>query len=228
MLNKRCYRLLFRTLMAFFMLQIAHAQSEWSLTPGFYYNGGWSTMDVGGFGPIAGLEYKPTKTHFFSLELRTKYGFYFFNDGTEWVTDENGNKLLPPLNNNEARVDYKLFTPRIGLVPKLHLRFDKPLSLFLENELDIGLMTGKIKYFGFGERKRITEPIYCYSVGVGFEFKGDRDKGGPHLVLSMGYSTLNFINNIKKHRPTGYNVEIPNQRAPFYMNLVLKFPLKCK
>ena len=234
MLNKRCYRLPFGVLLAFFMLPIVHAQSEWSMKAGVNYNGGFSGMDVLGGAVVAAFEYKPAKDHFFSVDFRTKYGEYWFNDGTEWGSSPvwNGDGYLndneptiPPLNKNEARVKYSVFTPQIGLAPKFHLRSSKPLSLFLENEFDIGLMTGKIRYMGFDERKKITEPIYCYSVGVGLEYECNRGNGGPHLILSMGYSTLNFNDNIKKHQPVGYNEKIPNQHTPFYMNIIFKFSL---
>ena len=225
MISKRYYSLLLGALMAFFMLPVVHAQSEWSLNAGSNLNTGFTAMDVGGFGPIVSLEYMPAKDHFFSLELRTKYDFYFFNDGSKWATDEFGNKISPPINKNEARLDYNFFTPRIGLAPKLHLRFNKPVSLFLENEFDIGLMTGKAKYIGFDEKKKITEPIYCYSVGVGFELNVNNN-WDMSIIFSMGYSTLNFKDNIVKHKPIGFQTNIPNQRAPFYCNIIFKFPLK--
>ena len=40
------------------------------------------------------------------------------------------------------------------------------------------------------------------------------------------YIILDFFDNIKKHQPIGSLENIPNQHAPFYMNLVFKFPLK--
>ena len=229
MLNKRYYRLLFGTLMAFFMLQIVHAQSKWYLNTGAYFNIGSTTMDVGGEALDVGLEYKPAKKHLFSIELRTKIGHYTFNDGTEKVSfpdgdDIPGNEpLYPPLNKNEARVKYKIFFPGIGLVPKLHIHFNKPISLFLENEFDIGLMSGNFKYKGFDKREKITEPIYCYSAGIGIEYEDDDDDWG--ISVSMGYSTLNFRDEIVKHQPVGYNEKIPNQHTPFYMNIIFKFSL---
>ena len=222
MLYKKYYSLLLGTLMTFFMIQIVHAQSEWSFNAGMYVNNGISSLDAGGVALNAGLEYKPKKKHLFSMELRTKLGHYSFNDGTEWATDEFGNENIPPLNPNEARVKYKLFTPMIGLVPKLHLHFNKPLSIFLENEFDIGLMTGRARYKGFDKRKKITEPIYCYNVGIGVEYEDENQV----YSVSIGYSTLDFNDEIAKHKPIGYQEKIPNQHTPFYVSFLIKFSLK--
>ena len=115
------------------------AQSRLSLTPGLFYNGTTFDKDVSGFGAILGLEYMKSKEHFFSMELRTKYAYYSFDDGTKWREDKDG-VLKPPVNRDEARLEYSLFSPQVGLVPKLHVLLDESFSLFIENEFSAGLM----------------------------------------------------------------------------------------
>ncbi|MCD8165244.1 MAG: hypothetical protein LUE93_03430 [Bacteroides sp.] len=200
--------------------QTSIAQSQFSLTPGFFYNGTTFTENVSGFGAMLGLEYMRRKDHFFSLELRTKYGYYSFDDGTKWIEDKDG-VLKPPKNNDEARVEYSLFSPQVGLVPKFHLYFDESFSLFLENECYVGLMSGKFKYKEAPQKKSFTEPIFSYNIGAGTEYKLKKYV----FVGSLGYSTLNFRNKIKKHQPVNYQHPIPNQHAGFYINILIKVPL---
>lgn len=109
--------------------QIMNAQSKFSLNPGVYYNGSFFDDDAKGIGLILGLEYMPSKDHMFSIELRTRYGYYTFDDGTKWGEDRDGN-IVPPKNPGEARLNYNLFSPQVGIVPKIHLYFDESLSFF--------------------------------------------------------------------------------------------------
>lgn len=199
--------------------RITAAQSKFSLTPGLFYNGAGFGDKVNGFGGIIGLEYQQHATHFFSLELRTKYACYLFDDGTRWREDKDGN-LQPPVNPGEARLEYTLFSPQAGLVPKFHLYLDESLSFFVENEFSLGLMSGRFRYKGFTETKRFTEPIFSYNVGAGIGYK--LKKGT--LLCSVGYSTLNFRKKIYKHRPANYREGIPNQDAVLWVNLIFKIP----
>jgi hypothetical protein len=92
--------------------------------------------------------------------LRTRYGFYTFDDGTKWREDADG-VLQPPKNSGKARLEYTLFSPQVGLVPKLYVGLDENLFLFLENEFSIGLMSGNFKYWGKPNmKKQITEPVF--------------------------------------------------------------------
>ena len=211
---------LFSILSLFLMSQAVNAQSKLSLMPGFYYNGTGLNGDVSGLGAIVGLEYMQHKDHFFSVELRTKYGYYTFDDGTKWRVDNDGGLVLSA--RDEARLEYSLFSPQIGLVPKLHLRFDEPLSLFIENEIAVGLMTGRFKYNqGYDVKKSFTESVFCYNVGVGVEYRLNKCT----LVGSIAYSTLNFRSGIKRHQPTGFQGWIPNQNAAILINILFKVPL---
>ncbi|MDR1500985.1 MAG: hypothetical protein LBT43_00830 [Prevotella sp.] len=201
--------------------QVVLAQSKVSLVPGIFYNGGGFKEEVQGYGLAIGLEYKPITSHFFSLELRTKYGVYSFDDGTKWTEDVNG-VLQPPKNLNKARLEYTLFSPQIGLVPKLYIDIDEDLSLFLENEFSTGLMSGNFKYGGQPyAKKNITEPIFNYSIGFGVEYGMNKYS----FVGSIGYSTLNFRGKIWKHQPKNYQGQIPNQSAGLIINIMLKVPL---
>jgi hypothetical protein len=95
-----------------------------------------------GIGLILGLDYE--FNHFMSVELRARYGFYSFDDGTEWKTNDDGT-WSPPQNENKPRIEYLLYSPKIGIVPKYHLSLDDffdGISVFLENEFSVGLMTG--------------------------------------------------------------------------------------
>lgn len=209
-------------LIAFFMItfQNINAQAQLSLTPGAFYNGNFSSDDLNGFGAILGLEYRIRPEHFFSIELRTKYGYYSFDDGTKWREDSYG-QLQPPQNKGEARVDYSLFCPQIGLVPKFYLPIIENLSLFLENEFSIGLITGKFRYKGVPDKVHFTESIFNYNVGLGAEYKLEKCT----LAGSLGYSTLNFRSKIRKHQPANYQGSIPNQDAVIWINLLVKVPL---
>lgn len=198
----------------------ASAQSKFSLTPGLFYNGAGFGDKVNGFGGIIGLEYQQGTARFFSLELRTKYACYLFDDGTRWREDKYGN-LQPPVNPGEARLEYTLFSPQAGLVPKFHFYLDESLSFFVENEFSLGLISGRFRYKGFIGTKRFTEPIFSYNVGAGIGYK--LKKGT--LLCSVGYSTLNFREKIYKHRPANYREGIPNQDAVLWVNLIFKIPL---
>ena len=214
---------LFSILSLLLMSQAVDAQSKLSLIPGFYINGTGFDDDVKGIGAIMGLEYMQHENHFFSIELRTKYGYYTFDDGTKWRVDNDGD-MIPPMKTN-ARLEYSLFSPQIGLAPKLHLRFEEPISLFLENEIAGGLMMGRFKYNqGYDVEKSFTEPVLCYNVGVGAEYKLKKLKNCT-LVSSIAYSTLNFRSGIKKHQPTSFQGWIPNQNAAVLLNILLKISL---
>jgi len=196
------------------------AQSQISLTPGLFYNGTTFSEDVSGFGAILGLEYMRRKDHFFSLELRTKYGYYSFDDGTNWREDKQG-ALIPPKNKGEARLEYSLFSPQVGLAPKFHWHLDELFSLFLENELSVGLMSGNFKYKGTPQKIRFTEPTFSYNIGAGMEYKLKKCT----FVGSLGYSTLNFRSKIKKHQPAHHQEYIPNQDAAIWINVIFKVPI---
>ena len=226
MFNKGYYSLLFGIFMVLFVSQTIHAQSKWFFTPGLFYNGGCVSRNVNAGGILVGLEYKPTRL--FSIELRTKHVNYNFNDGTAWLRDEQGDKVIPPVNSKEARIKYDFYSPQIGLTPKLHLRLKERLSIFVENEVVAGLMTGKIKYREFREKEKYTESIFCYNVGIGIEYDLEgieyRYKG-TLLCATIGYSTLNYHDKIIEHQPIGYRYRVPYQNAPVYFNVQLKIPL---
>ena len=219
MQNKKYYSLLLVAFVALSVFQTVHGQ-EWSLNPGVFYNGKVMPQYVNGVGLVVGLGYMPSEKHVFSVEFRTKYGFYNFDDGTKWSTDENGYSI-PPVNPNEARLEYKLFSPQVSLVPKLYLRFNKPVSLFLEGEHGVGLMTGRFLFKGFDDKKRITETFFSYGAGLGVEY----DVDDLVINVSIGYSTLNFKDKIKKNVPTDYHEFMPNQNAPVYLNIMFKIPI---
>ncbi|MCD8044329.1 MAG: hypothetical protein LUH10_14860 [Tannerellaceae bacterium] len=211
------------TILAFIIMATSQniiAQSQFSLTPGFFYNGTTLGENIKGFGAILGLEYMGNKDHFFSLELRTKYGYYSFDDGTKWTEDKEG-VLNPPKNKEQARLEYSLFSPQIGLIPKFHLHLDDSFSLFIENEFSVGLIAGKFKYKDSVLKKSITEPTLSYNIGVGIEYKLEKCT----IISSLGYSTLNFRGKIKKHQPVNYHEYIPNQNACIWINLIFKVPL---
>ena len=215
--------LLFFTFGLLLASQPVDAQSKLSIIPGFYLNGTGFNDDVKGIGGIMGLEYMPREDHFFSIELRTKCGHYSFDDGTKWRTDNDGDPI-PPIRTN-ARLEYSLFSPQIGLAPKLHLRFDEPFSLFLENEIAGGLMMGRFNYNqGSGVEKSFTEPVWCYNIGIGAEYKLEKLKNCT-LVSSIAYSTLNFRSGIKKHQPANFQGWIPNQNAAILFSVLLKVSL---
>lgn len=199
------------------------AQSKLSLTPGAFYNGTTFDEDVSGFGAILGLEYMKSKEHYFSMELRTKYAYYSFDDGTKWREDKDG-VLNPPTNKDEARLEYSLFSPQVGLVPKFHLLLDESFSLFLENEFSAGLMSGSFKYKGTEKKQRFTEPTFSYNIGIGIETKLNKYA----FVGSVGYSTLNFKNNIVKHQPAYHTEYIPNQNTGLWINIIIKVPILAK
>ena len=196
------------------------AQSRLSLTPGLFYNGTTFDKDVSGFGAILGLEYMKSKEHFFSMELRTKYAYYSFDDGTKWREDKDG-VPKPPVNRDEARLEYSLFSPQVGLVPKFHVLLDESFSLFLENEFSAGLMSGSFKYKGTEEKQRFTEPTLSYNIGIGIETKLNKYA----FVGSVGYSTLNFRSNIVKHKPPYHTEYIPNQNTGLWINIIIKVPI---
>lgn len=202
--------------------QHVDAQKRISLTPGFFYNGTTLRGEVSGVGAIIGLEYMPREDYFFSLELRSKYGYYVFDDGTNWSYDKEG-RPIPPLNTDEARVKYALFSAQAGLVPKFYLHFDE-FSLFLENEFSPGLMSGKFAYKGAEREITFTEPTFSYNIGVGVESAMTK----CILTGSLGYSTLNFRKNIRKHQPPGYNEYLPDQNAAAWISLIFKIPLARK
>ena len=197
------------------------AQSQYSFTPGAYYNGALLREYVGGFGAVLGLEYMPHPKHFFALELRTRYGCYSFDDGTKWKENDDGSRE-PPIR-NKARLEYTLFSPQIGIVPKLYHHFDNELSFFIDNEFACGLMMGRFHYAGTPSvRKNFTEPIFYYSISGGVELRNDKDWS---LLLSVGYSTLNFKSKIEKNQPLGYKGVFPDQNAGVLINVIFKIPL---
>jgi len=215
-----------RSLLAFFLfkvlvtVQIIQAQSKLSLNTGILYNGSGFTEDVNAIGLMAGLEYMPSEDHVFSIELRTKYVYYNYDDGTKWRTDKEGYPL-PPKNPGEARLKYNLFSPQVSLVPRLHLYLNESLSFFLENELVVGLMAGEFRYKGVSKKKKFTDVIYCYNIGLGAEYKFEKWILGG----SIAYSTLNFRSKIRDHQPKDYQEGIPDQNAPLLFSVFIKLSL---
>jgi len=213
---------LFILLVLFVASQIVNAQSKFSLMPGLYYNGPTLLLEdaVQGVGLAIGVEYMPRQNHFFSIELRSRYGAYFFDDKTDWVLNED--RILVP---GKASLHYKLFNPTIGVVPRLYIYLDEYEihSLFLENEIAVGLMMGNFEYNGQPyAKKSFTEPTFSYIICAGVRVKG----GGNMLVdISVGFSTLNFRNNIIKHQPRNYQGRIPNQDTFLIANMIFRFPL---
>lgn len=203
-------------------LQTIEAQSLFSLTPGVFYNGGILREYTGGGGGILGLEYLPRQNHFFALEARSRYGFYFFDDGANWSQNRDGSWESPV--RDIARLEYNLFSPQIGIVPKFYLHLDETLSLFMENEFSGGLMTGRFKYNNGNTsvKKNFTESVFYYCISAGVELKDDKKWS---LLISVGYSTLDFKNKIKRRQPVGYQEKITNQEAAVMLNLIFKVPL---
>ncbi|NDV57706.1 hypothetical protein [Bacteroides sp. 519] len=199
--------------------QIVKSQSRFSLMPGIFYNGSFVREDVSGIGLIMGMEFMPKTNHFFSIELRTKYGYYSFDDGTKWSQDNDG-YWEAPVNRGDPRLEYSLFSSQIGIVPKFYWHIDESVSLFVENEFASGLMSGRFK-FKNKEKSKFTEPIFCYNIGIGAEFREKKHV----FVGSLTFSTLNFRKNIKKHKPIGYNEYIPDQSVLFLVNFIYKIAL---
>lgn len=211
------YLAVFILLLTFSGLQSTVAQSKFSLMLGGFYNGNLLDDEVTGIGLLAGLEYMPKEEHFFSIELRTRYGYYKFDDGTSWKQNNDGS--YEPPKRSEARLEYSLFSPQVSLVPKFYLHLED-WALFLENEFVGGLMSGRFKFMN-DQKTKFTEPIFCYNVGVGADVKGKKCS----FVGSITISTLNFRNKIKKHKPVGYEEWIPNQNAWVMINLICKVHL---
>ena len=205
--RKKCF-IAFVVITMFITLHTVSGQSKVFLNPGLFYNGNGFSDDTEGLGLVLGLEYIQSENSIFSVELRTKYGYYNFDDGTKWRTDDDGG-YVPPKNSGEARLTYNLFSPQIGIVPKLYLRFEDVFSLYLENELAVGLIKGEFKFKGIDKKSNFTEPVFCYNIGVGGEYRFQK----YILTGSISYSTLNFRSKIRKHQPLGFKESIPNQNA---------------
>ncbi len=195
------------------------AQHKISFMPGLFYNGSILREEVKGLGLVAGLDYIPGNISFFSIELRSKWGYYMFDDGTKWHQDKDGS-WESPKRPGEPRLKYSLFSPQIGIVPKFYWHLDESVSFFLENELAVGLMSGKFK-FNTGQKITFTEPVFSYNIGVGAECRINEWA----IVMSTGISTLNFRKAIDKHKPRGYSEKIEGHGAFFYINMILKIPL---
>ena len=214
-------------------LHVAEAQSRFSLTPGVFFNGDILNKEhVMGMGAMVGLEYMPRPNHFFALEMRTRYGYYSFDDGLRKREERywENSPLYPPSRppfQGKARLEYCLFSPQIGIVPKLYWHCDSEISLFLENEFTGGLMTGIFKYDGTPPvKKGFTESIFYYSPSIGVELRDENKKCS--LLISIGYSTLDFKNNLKKRQPRAYESNINHQEAYLMINVILKVPLNLR
>lgn len=207
-------------------LQTAHSQSEFSFLIGGFYNDKLQKQDVAGIGLIMGLDYRFNQ--FASMEMRTRYGLYAFDDGTKFTTDRDGS-LSSPVRNGNPRIEYFWFCPNIGVVPKLHLSLDEyfeGIEVFLENEFSLGFITGSIDYNGQSSiSKKIREPIFCYNIGLGIELS---EEYKLPFQVSFSYSTLDFKDNILKHKPVDFHEDITNQEVPFLINILFKIPFKHK
>lgn len=84
-------------------------------------------------------------------------------------------------------------------------------------------MTSQFKYNGnISLKKHFTESIFYYCISAGVELKDDKKRS---LLISAGYSTLDFRNKIKRRQPAGYRGEIPNQEAVVMLDMIFKIPL---
>ena len=206
-----------------FTSQLVKAQSKYTLTAGGYYNGIGTKEYAQGCGLIFGCDYRYNK--FVSVELRTRYGLYSFGND-DWELTENNEWALYK-NDNTPSIDYHLFCPTIGVAPKFYFSlggFFEDISLFIENEFSVGLITGDFGYAGQpSAKKSFTEPILTYNISLGVDLT---DEDILPCKLSFGYSTLNFRNKIQKHQPVNYQGYIPDQSLAFIFNAVIIIPLK--
>ena len=212
-----------------FTSHFANSQSKFSLLAGAHYNGIGLDYEVGGAGLILGLDYELNPN--ISVELRTRNGIYAFDDGPKRTRNDNGT-WSSPQNENKPRIEYSLYSPQIGIVPKYHLSLDDffdGISVFLENAFSVGLMTGTFEYNGLPyAKKSFTEPIFCYNIGLGIEMGREFTKWKFPFQVSFAFSTLNFRKNIIKHQPENYQGWIPDQSALFVFNGLFKIPLRKK
>ena len=212
-----------------FTTQFANSQSKLSLLAGGYYNGNFLNEDASGIGLSLGLDYELNPN--ISVELRARYGYYSFDDGTKWKSNDDGT-WSSPQNTNKPRIEYKLYSPKIGIVPKYHLSLDDffdGISVFLENAFSVGLMTGTFEYNGLPyAKKSFTEPIFCYNIGLGIEMGREFTKWKFPFQVSFAFSTLNFRKKIIKHQPENYQGWIPDQSALFVFNGLFKIPFRKK
>lgn len=206
-----------------FAPQLAKTQSKYSIIAGGYYNGLGIKECAEGYGLILGCDYKYNK--FISVELKTRYGLYSFGKDNWELTEYNEWALYE--NDNTPSIDYFLFCPTIGVAPKFHFclgGFLDDISLFIENEFSVGLMTGNFGYAGQpSAKKSFTEPIFVYNIALGVDITSEDILPGR---VSFGYSTLNFTNKIRKHQPLNYQGDIPEQSLGFVINVILIIPLK--
>ncbi|MDR0939135.1 MAG: hypothetical protein LBN29_07270 [Mediterranea sp.] len=208
------------------------AQSRFALTPGGYYQGGGFSDEVQGMGFMMGLEYYPGKTkRIFSVELRSRFGFYDYDDGTNWTEDRDGTPK-PPRNPGPPSVKFRLFCPELGVVPKARWWvFEDELALFVETEFSAGLMTGRFGYYGEPTAiKSFTDFVASAKGGIGLEYVDEKGT----LVASLGASSLNFSRSVRKHAPQKniagirepYVGHIPKLFAAVCVNVTIRIPLR--
>ncbi len=215
-------KVLLSILICFSTINGIYAESGFSINPGFFLSPLNESDMVSGLGVSVGLEYMKRESSIFSVELRAKYGYYKFDDGTSYTYNSDGT-YDPPVNRGEARLDYELSCPQIAIVPKLYLHLGDPFdvemfSLFLENEFSAGIMTGNFKFKDVSKKKHIADYIFNYNIGLGAEFRWSKYS----IACSAIYTTMNFRENIKKHKPLNYDQYIPNQDVAILINAIFK------
>lgn len=219
----RFYCLLLFTLMALSTTtRYAHSQTKLSALAGGYYNGNLLKDETQGYGVTAGIEFQRNRS--LSIELRGRLGMYAYNDGVRWTQNDDGT-WMPENIFQKSNLKYKLFTPMLGIVPKLKYSLDEfidDVTVFVENEFAVGCMTGNFIYYGEPyTEKSFSAPLWSYNIGVGVEFQC----GKAPMRISVGYSTMNFRNKIIENQPKGYQGYIPNQNAVIMVNAVFRIPV---
>jgi hypothetical protein len=209
-------------LLLLLFVSLNSAAQPFSLTPGFYLKRGLFFDEVMGFGASLGVEYSSKPLSIFKVELRARCGYYDYDyRAYEWNMENI--VMIPYSGERVAPLDYQLAAPEIGIVPKLYwYLWDEELALFLENEVSIGLMTGKFNYNGTPATTKIfTDFIWNYNIVVGVRYKPKK----LSYVASVGYSSLNFRKSIRQHAPLNYQGDIPDQGAYSLINFGIQIPL---
>jgi hypothetical protein len=154
-----------------------------------------------------GYEFNPKKSLPINLEFRAALFFDSYTD-SNWMFENN-------------YFSFFMITPTAMVVPKFVYEINDNFSFLLDSELSFGLPVGKANYGGNSSLK-ITKRnmIVAYGCNIGMRVHTEEFNAS----FTIGYTTFDIYNTIKRNKPVYYNQSIPHPHSEINVSAAFLLP----